>query len=306
MNTENTAQPAPTNGAPPIFNEVIFHIVVSENLSDDIAEKTKADLLRNGAKEAGKREPTALSCITIDLAEVTHIIAADTHFLGYAEAESYMIPVVTPDWVWVSLEKKRIAHVRPFTPDPRFFFSDVIATATELPSRDKEAICGGIIAMGGQFSNNLSKFTTHIVALNLDNEKCQQALSKRLRVKIILPHWFDDCLKLGRRIAEGPYQFPNPEIQHVDSAAPLSMPSGPDLSYTYAHGDGPMGQDPPQPQRDGVDIFKGKKVMLGDDLGITERLQRVLINIIGQAKGSITDDVEEANVYVCHYREGDN
>jgi hypothetical protein len=80
-----------------------------------------------------------------------------------------MIPVITPEWVRHSVLKKRIAHVRPFTPDPRFFFSDVVATIAELPAGDKEAICGGIIAMGGQFSSHLTKFTTHIVALNMDN-----------------------------------------------------------------------------------------------------------------------------------------
>jgi hypothetical protein len=80
-----------------------------------------------------------------------------------------MIPVITPEWVRHSVLKKRNAHVRPFTPDPRFFFSDVVATIAELPAGDKEAICGGIIAMGGQFSSHLTKFTTHIVALNMEN-----------------------------------------------------------------------------------------------------------------------------------------
>jgi hypothetical protein len=80
-----------------------------------------------------------------------------------------MISVVTPEWVRFSLQKNKLAHIRPFTPDPRLFFSNVIATSSELPTGDKEAICGGIIAMGGQFSNNLTKLTTHVVALTMDN-----------------------------------------------------------------------------------------------------------------------------------------
>lgn len=80
-----------------------------------------------------------------------------------------MIPVVRPEWVSFSVKVDRLAHVRPFTPDPRFFFSDVVATVAELPPGDKEAICGGIIAMGGQYSNHLTKLTTHIVALSTDN-----------------------------------------------------------------------------------------------------------------------------------------
>ena len=80
-----------------------------------------------------------------------------------------MKPIVTPAWVDTTIAKKRLAHVRPFTPDPQFFFSGVIATVAELPVGDKEAICGGIIAMGGQYNGNLTKFTTHLVALNMDN-----------------------------------------------------------------------------------------------------------------------------------------
>jgi hypothetical protein len=134
--------------------------------------QTKDILIANGAIEAPPKTATISSRVTIDLEEVTHIIAANTDFPGYSDAEGLMIPVVTPEWVQHSVSKGRIAHVRPFTPDPRFFFSDVMATIAELPFGDKEAICGGIIAMGGQYSNHLTKFTTHIVALNMDNVSC--------------------------------------------------------------------------------------------------------------------------------------
>ena len=80
-----------------------------------------------------------------------------------------MKSIVTPAWVDMSLSKKRLVHVRLFTPDPRLFFSGFIATVADLPVGDKEAICGGIIAMGGQYNGALTKFTTHLVALNMDN-----------------------------------------------------------------------------------------------------------------------------------------
>lgn len=105
----------------------------------------------------------------MDLQDVTHIISSTIDFPGYSELENLMIPVVKPEWVDVSLQKDRLAHVRPYTPDPKFFFCGVIATVAELPVGDKEAICGGIIAMGGQYTSSLSKFTTHIVALNMEN-----------------------------------------------------------------------------------------------------------------------------------------
>jgi hypothetical protein len=131
--------------------------------------KVKAILLNHGATEAPTRPATTSSRVMIDLEEVTHIISANTDFPGYTDAVNLMIPVVTPEWAKHSAAKGRLAHVRPFTPDPRFFFSNVVATVAELPPGDKEAICGGIVAMGGQYSHHLTKFTTHIVALNTDN-----------------------------------------------------------------------------------------------------------------------------------------
>lgn len=171
---------------PGIFSEVIFHIVESQTLPYEVAREvctpsllfrfalahiflqTARLLVENGAREALTLD-TVHSSVRIDLEEVSHIISANIDFPGYVEAEKFMIPVVTPEWPRVSLQKKRLAHVRPYNPDPRFFFSGVMVTVAELPSGDKEAICGGVIAMGGQYSGNLTKFTTHIVALNMDN-----------------------------------------------------------------------------------------------------------------------------------------
>ena len=125
-----------------------------------------------------------------------------------------------------------------------------------------------------------------------------------MQVKIVLPHWFDDCLKLGRKIDEKPYQHPNPEIERVDSAADIPMPVNLDLSYTHAHEGGPMNLSPPIPPRDRNNIFHGKRVILGDDLNISERLRKVLENIITQSQGVNTDNILEADVYVGQWREG--
>lgn len=133
-----------------------------------VSLQTARILVENGAREAPPLD-TVHSSVRIDLGEVSHIISANIDFPGYVEAEKFMIPVITQEWPKVSLQKKRLAHVRPYNPDPRFFFSGVMVTVAELPSGDKEAICGGVIAMGGQYSSNLTKFTTHIVALNMDN-----------------------------------------------------------------------------------------------------------------------------------------
>lgn len=125
---------------------------------------------------------------------------------------------------------------------------------------------------------------------------------KKLPIKIVLPHWFDDCLKLNRRIDEQPYLLPNPEIGRVHSTQPLPFPRGPDLTYTHANSS-ISSQAPPSP-RPNFNVFTGKRVLLGKDLGINPRLRTVISDIIKQARGEITENVLDAHVYVGQWREG--
>jgi hypothetical protein len=101
-----------------------------------------------------------------------------------------MVPVVTPSWITQSLLKDKVAQIRPFTPDPNLFFSHVTISCADIPTGDKDAIIGAVLAMGGMESSNLTKMTTHICALTMDHPKCQQALDKKLKCKIVLPHWY--------------------------------------------------------------------------------------------------------------------
>lgn len=100
-----------------------------------------------------------------------------------------MVPVVTVDWVKTSIHRTRQAQVRPFSPDPRMIFSSVVLTCADLPLTDKEAITGATLALGGVESKDVAKTTTHICALTLDHPKCKTAIEKKLRCKIVLPHW---------------------------------------------------------------------------------------------------------------------
>ena len=101
-----------------------------------------------------------------------------------------MIPTVTAGWISQSLLKNKEAGIRPYTPDPKLIFSDVNLTCADIPTGDKDAITGAVLAMGGMESSSLMKVTTHICALTLDHHKCQQALEKNLKCKIVLPHWY--------------------------------------------------------------------------------------------------------------------
>jgi hypothetical protein len=100
-----------------------------------------------------------------------------------------MIHVVKPTWVDASLQSLKAKNPRAYSPDPALFMNDVIICCGDIPSGDKEAIEGGVLAMGGQTSPILSKAVTHLIALDVSDQRCQLAISKRLQLAMVLPHW---------------------------------------------------------------------------------------------------------------------
>jgi hypothetical protein len=137
----------------------------------------------------GKHIPLLPHSGKLDVARVTHVIAATSDFSDYPAACDAMVSVVKPEWVATSLARNKRAQVRPYSPDPRLFFAGVTVCCADIPPGDRDAIIGGVVAMGGQYSGNLTAQVTHIVALTEQHEKCQQAIQRRLKCTIVLPHW---------------------------------------------------------------------------------------------------------------------
>lgn len=125
----------------------------------------------------------------LEIAKCTHIVACTIDFPEYNEAMAMMVPVVKPAWVNVSLQRNRHAQIRPYSPDPRLIFSDVNITCEDIPIYDREAIAGAVLALGGTESKDLGRLTTHICALTTDGRKAMTAREKKLKCKIVLPHW---------------------------------------------------------------------------------------------------------------------
>ena len=99
------------------------------------------------------------------------------------------MPIVTPGWIDASVLKKRLANPKSYSPDPRLFFSGLVVCIADLPAGDKDAIIGGVLAMGGLYSGTVSKLVTHIVALNMEPKACEVVVTKGLNCKLVLPHW---------------------------------------------------------------------------------------------------------------------
>ena len=140
----------------------------------------------NGAEEIMKTATTS----PLPLQDITHIISTTTDFPEYEAANDALKSVVKPDWIKASIAKGRLANPRQYSPDPRLFFSGLVVCCADLPSGDADAIIGGVLAMGGLYSSPVSKMVTHIVALTMDSDKCKTAISKNVKCKFVLPHWY--------------------------------------------------------------------------------------------------------------------
>jgi hypothetical protein len=129
---------------------------------------------------------------------------------------------------------------------------------------------------------------------------------EKLGIKVVLPHWFDDCLKLRRRVDEKPYLFPDPPLfkafaEHNAGSSGAEPISSRHLKYTH-FGSVQSQSDPPAST---ATIFKGnhKNVLLGKDLGVSARLRGTLEHVIKEAGGNLVETVAETQVYIGAWRE---
>jgi hypothetical protein len=118
---------------------------------------------------------------------------------------------------------------------------------------------------------------------------------------------FDDCFRLGKRIDEGPYLLPNPEIITARPEDDVAVPPSQHLEgatsarpqWMLTPADAMTGARPK------LTVFNEKAVMLSRDLFITDRLREIVRGLIEDGGGQITDSVEECDYFICQYRDGD-
>ncbi|PVV00590.1 hypothetical protein BB560_005025, partial [Smittium megazygosporum] len=152
---------------------------------------------------------------------ITHVITKDIHFPEYLSILGQPIKIITPTWVHHSLRFNALQDEKFYNPHPKNIFSGLIVTASQLPVNDREALYGGILAYGGQYKLNLSKAVTHLVLLTGTGGKYDQVMANpKLKIKVILPHWFEQCINLGILVDEKPYLFPDPQIFNLISRNP--------------------------------------------------------------------------------------
>jgi hypothetical protein len=192
-----------------------------------------------------------------------------------------------------------------YSPDPSLIFSGIIACATSLPPSDLEVLSAGITALGGQWRTGLTKDVTHLFAMSPDSQKYATAMHfrKDTGIKIVLPHWFDDAIRLGMGgLSTEVYEWPDPEMLRN----PLGVGGGEqevsvakkNMYAMAALFTAPMHQSSSPPLKDlematgarnrlAVNVWKGKRIILSRTLQLFERRREAVEVGIERAGGIV-------------------
>ncbi|KAI9204381.1 uncharacterized protein BJ171DRAFT_105970 [Polychytrium aggregatum] len=149
-------------------------------------------------------------------AVLTHVISLDAE---EADSREQGVVVVTPAWVASSVQLKELASPAGFSADRSMIFSGFVVAADGMSDRDL-SIFGGIEALGGQWRLSLEPDVTHLIAPSDETAVCKAATARG--IPVILPHYFDDCIALKRRLLDDIYRFPSPKFFVLDDPAMLS------------------------------------------------------------------------------------
>ncbi|GAA5931308.1 hypothetical protein JCM3775_004989 [Rhodotorula graminis] len=225
--------PAPPNANEHLFNGVSFFITTTVH-PDVRAALTDLLITWGGSPCPAPPTPststpsssTATRPPRFDPARVTHIVTDTLDFPelalvqarnepgahGGASAADAAVEVVTPAWVTRSFDLQVLQPPRFYSADRALFFSGTIVCTSELPEPDTLAIHAAVVALGGQTRRELTREVTHLVCAAAHGHKYEMALKfgTELGIVVVLPHWFEESLKLSTLVPIDIYRFPSP------------------------------------------------------------------------------------------------
>ena len=145
---------------------------------------------------------------------------------------------------------------------------------------------------------------------------------KQTRVKILVPHWFDDVVRLGvAAIPTLPYEWPNPKVLRLISLSPDSKrnykPSEDKLSLykSIVLGNSVNGDIPENIGKasEHFNIWEGRRILLSVSLGLNPGRREAVIAGVKRYGGVVisvesandeTKKVEDVDVLITKFRTG--
>lgn len=278
-----------------IFLDTKFLVVQTSQESDSYIQWIKSLIERNGGVAIIVQDTSKTN--DLERKEINHVITSTYEFTDFHDVQDLMIPITSPEWLEDSELACQKKNYRLYSPVPLPFLDKVVVCiADNLPEGDKEVMYAGVRAFGGQYLDALLRYTTHLIAVDLSNNKSVVAANIKkledLQIRIVLPHWIDDCIRSQRHVDESPYLLLDPVV--LRTGRPNFPPT------TTADG-----EEPPRESTEAAPLA-GKTVYLAKDYNLSEHLQESIYAMISECGASMADtfDPDHVLVYVGKYRNG--
>ncbi|GAA6003002.1 hypothetical protein JCM10207_001937 [Rhodosporidiobolus poonsookiae] len=128
--------------------------------------------------------------------------------------EEHRVKIVSPAWVTRSYDLQAIQPPRFHSANHALFFSGCVICTSDFPEADNLAVAGAVEAFGGQFRRELTREVTHLICVSEQGPKYEMAMKfgTELGIVVVLPHWFEESLKLAQLVPYDIYRFPSPPL----------------------------------------------------------------------------------------------
>lgn len=250
---------------------------------------------------------------------VNHIITNTIDFIEYAQSQELMIPVTTSDWLDEALNTQKPPNYKNFNPNPNFFLKSVFLCADDddIPVSDKEAMYAGVRAFGGQYLEDLTRHTTHLICKNTKSLKFIIASSVSVQsplrkadttdIKIVLPQWISDCIKSRKKLDESRYLLTNPLVEATGK--PLADTNEEQNFEELSQISNLATQEniPSEIHKSHSKLFKDKTFFISTDYALSDRLAECIEALISLHGGSVIKEFDSSkiDIYLGQYRQGE-
>lgn len=278
----------------PIFEDTKFLLITDEPALEKPGILELQSLIQKNGGSWAVRSPNDSKGSIEDLS-IDHIISETFDFAEYQKAVELFIPITLSEWISASDANKQKKNYRLYSPEPKPFMDKVVLCVCDnIPQGDKELMYAGARAFGGQFLDALSTHTTHLVAVDLSNNKSIVAANikkaeESMKIQIVLPKWIDDCIRTQRHVDEKPYLLSDPivlQTGHPNFSESDKEAAGGDRSTVLAR----------------------KRVHLATDYNLSENLRASIYSLIEHAGGSVCEefDPSKIDIFIIKHRESPN
>lgn len=230
---------------------------------------------------------------------ISQVISNKVTIPGYTVLLEYMIPVVLLLWVFECIKRVRLINPKFYNPDPNAFMSDTFLCIGDGTGSDTEELYGFVRAFGGQYLNDLTKYTTHLLSKDMNNDKSIIASSvsedaKRdssveggdvIDIKIMSPEWLYDCIKNCRKMNEEGYLLSD-VLEGLDSSTTETETETNELNSR---------------------TLEGNVIYIHNDFNISKTFRSSLEKFIYKNGGKVLSDFDTSSVttYLGNFRLGE-